>query len=238
MKNKYYKWYHNICSKASQEKRTPDTTLYESHHILPKSLGGSDETDNLVLLTFKEHYLAHLLLTRFTVGKDKMKMCFALHTFFHFQGKNKHRPLVVRSAVYEAHKKWYIEACKNRTQNFARQIYRFKHQKTGEELIGTRHDLQKHAGLTSQETYNIISENNRLRHSKGWGYYIEERNMYSYELPTAHNGANMPSKTCPHCNKLVTLGNYSRWHGDKCKIIDPRGHKRRSEQVASINRLS
>jgi len=33
------------------------------HHILPKCLGGNDNKDNLVLLTFKEHIIAHHLLT-------------------------------------------------------------------------------------------------------------------------------------------------------------------------------
>lgn len=27
-----------------------------------------------------------------------------------------------------------------------------------------------------------------------------------------------PQVCCPHCNKLVTTANYSRWHGDKCKL--------------------
>lgn len=35
---------------------------YEKHHILPRCLGGGDEHDNLVLLTSREHVLAHRLL--------------------------------------------------------------------------------------------------------------------------------------------------------------------------------
>lgn len=36
----------------------------EVHHIQPQSWGGSDETDNLVILTFKQHYIAHRLLSK------------------------------------------------------------------------------------------------------------------------------------------------------------------------------
>lgn len=36
----------------------------EMHHILPKSLGGSDKKDNLVFLTAREHFVAHLLLVK------------------------------------------------------------------------------------------------------------------------------------------------------------------------------
>lgn len=35
---------------------------YEEHHIKPKWLGGKDVKSNLVLLTAREHYLAHYLL--------------------------------------------------------------------------------------------------------------------------------------------------------------------------------
>lgn len=37
---------------------------YEKHHIIPKSLGGTDDLNNLVLLTAREHYLAHYMLTK------------------------------------------------------------------------------------------------------------------------------------------------------------------------------
>lgn len=36
----------------------------ETHHILPKCMGGSDEPTNLVELTPEEHYLAHQLLCK------------------------------------------------------------------------------------------------------------------------------------------------------------------------------
>lgn len=36
----------------------------EKHHIIPKCMGGKDEDDNYVLLTFREHIIAHKLLTR------------------------------------------------------------------------------------------------------------------------------------------------------------------------------
>lgn len=41
--------------------KSPNT---ERHHIIPKCMGGDDNADNLVNLTFREHFLAHLLLHR------------------------------------------------------------------------------------------------------------------------------------------------------------------------------
>jgi hypothetical protein len=41
----------------------------ESHHIKPKSLGGDNSKSNLIDLTPKEHYIAHLLLAKIHKGK-------------------------------------------------------------------------------------------------------------------------------------------------------------------------
>ena len=44
-------------------------TYLEKHHILPKSLGGNDEKDNLILLTAREHYISHMILHKAYKGK-------------------------------------------------------------------------------------------------------------------------------------------------------------------------
>ena len=48
---------------------------YETHHIVPKSEGGSDDKTNLVKLTARQHYIAHLLLAKIY---DDVKMYSAL----------------------------------------------------------------------------------------------------------------------------------------------------------------
>lgn len=58
----------------------------ERHHIVPKSLGGTDDKENLVKLTFREHFVCHHLLWRFTTGKDKRKMCFAFNKMVNRSG--------------------------------------------------------------------------------------------------------------------------------------------------------
>src|SRR5574343_448350 len=60
----YEKIYNSIIERAISLNRVKYTGEYfECHHILPKSLGGSNKQSNLVLLTAKEHYLCHFLLT-------------------------------------------------------------------------------------------------------------------------------------------------------------------------------
>jgi hypothetical protein len=40
----------------------------ERHHILPKALGGSDDSSNIVALTAREHFIAHFLLAKMYGG--------------------------------------------------------------------------------------------------------------------------------------------------------------------------
>lgn len=76
--NKYKKWYNNIIGRAKNRTITGYT---EKHHIVPKSLGGTDNLSNLVKLTAREHFICHLLLTKCTIGYDNRLMNFALGKF-------------------------------------------------------------------------------------------------------------------------------------------------------------
>jgi len=42
---------------------------YESHHILPRSMGGSDDPENVIKLLAEDHLFCHLLLTKIYGGK-------------------------------------------------------------------------------------------------------------------------------------------------------------------------
>ena len=71
--NKYTHWYYTIINTALSRASLTDYT--EKHHIIPKSLGGSNAVSNLVRLTAKEHFVCHRLLTKMVFeNKDKIKM--------------------------------------------------------------------------------------------------------------------------------------------------------------------
>ena len=57
----YIKLYDSIILNARNQNRTVYT---EKHHVIPKCLGGSDDKDNIVDLTAKEHYVCHHLLAK------------------------------------------------------------------------------------------------------------------------------------------------------------------------------
>ena len=79
--NKYYKWYVNLIQTAQSKSRSKKNGAFDSHHIIPKSLGGSNEKTNLVLLTHREHYIAHMLLVRCVYSAYTYKMISALIRF-------------------------------------------------------------------------------------------------------------------------------------------------------------
>ena len=58
--------YKRIYNELIKKRRVnPPAGYIERHHILPKALGGKDIPGNLVDLTAREHYIAHLLLAKF-----------------------------------------------------------------------------------------------------------------------------------------------------------------------------
>lgn len=73
------KIYESIIEKANSENREKGNGIYyESHHIVPKCLGGSDTKDNKVLLTAKEHFVCHKLLTRIYPDSNGIRFSFFL----------------------------------------------------------------------------------------------------------------------------------------------------------------
>lgn len=61
----YESHYNRLIEKAKNRTHVGYT---ESHHIIPKCIGGTDSEDNLVELTAREHYVAHQLLMKLYPG--------------------------------------------------------------------------------------------------------------------------------------------------------------------------
>lgn len=72
----------------------------EKHHIVPRSLGGTNDRNNLVNLSAREHYICHLLLTKFfevnSVEWKKMIKAFSMMTYC----KNEFQERYIRSKDY------------------------------------------------------------------------------------------------------------------------------------------
>ena len=59
----YQKHYNQLIEsrKLLNRKKSKDE-YFERHHISPRCIGGSEEISNFILLTPREHYIAHWLL--------------------------------------------------------------------------------------------------------------------------------------------------------------------------------
>ena len=58
----YQKIYNRLVEKRRND--PPKNCYVEHHNIKPKCLGGTDEKSNIVTLTAREHYIAHVLLAK------------------------------------------------------------------------------------------------------------------------------------------------------------------------------
>jgi hypothetical protein len=65
----YQKIYNNLINRALSR---ISKGYVEKHHIVPRCLGGTDATENIVSLYPEEHYLAHLLLCKLNKGNSKL----------------------------------------------------------------------------------------------------------------------------------------------------------------------
>ena len=97
----YEKHYNAI---VSRRKQNVIEGYSEKHHIIPRCLGGKDDEENLVRLTPKEHFLAHLLLTK--MYPDNAKLKYALWCMV----RDPHGKRVFNSRYYDRAKKALIEA--------------------------------------------------------------------------------------------------------------------------------
>jgi len=106
----YNKIYNDLIDRA----RNRDLTGYtEKHHIIPKCIGGNDESTNLIALTAREHFLAHKLLCE--IHPTKVKLYYALWLMAigkqTWKGKN---PYGITSRDYERIKLAFIKKAKQK----------------------------------------------------------------------------------------------------------------------------
>ena len=88
--------YNNLIKKrkvlpASLDPNISADTAFEQHHIIPRSFRGLNNDDNLVELTLREHYIAHLLLYKIELANGNIdcadKMACALWFFINKKSK-------------------------------------------------------------------------------------------------------------------------------------------------------
>jgi hypothetical protein len=161
--NKYTKYYFSIIQTASSQSRKKGTEYFESHHIIPRSLGGTNTKSNLVLLTGREHFICHVLLPKMfdinSNGYNKM-----LHAIMLFKGSNKYQIRYINSRMYETLKTAY-SAIRSKAR---------KDQPLSEEQKQKISDTMKGHKL-SDETKTKISDKAKTRKRKPFSDEYKQR---------------------------------------------------------------
>ncbi len=147
----YYKTYLNLIN--SRKLRGLDKSsiegYYEKHHILPISMGGTNERDNLVLLSYREHVLAHMLLCK--IYPENFKLMKALTR-------------MLTSTVDENGKKIKREIKSAREAEYIRKLYSKSQTGPGNHNYGKTGKLASHYNhYHTPETKAIISKANKGR---------------------------------------------------------------------------
>jgi len=108
--NKYSKTYFAITSNAKQRITEGYTEL---HHIVPQSMGGSNDKENLVELTAREHFICHWLLIKMTEGEDRSKMLYALNGM---KAENRYQQRYHTQITARVYEKYRIEHAENHSK--------------------------------------------------------------------------------------------------------------------------
>ena len=162
---------------------------YEVHHIMPKCLGGSDDSNNKIRLYAKEHYEAHRLLA--IENPDNEKLVYSWWCFANgWNPKNRER-YTVTADEYEEAKIQYVKMMSEKNSGENSMFY-------GRHLFGedNPHWGKKH----SEETKKLLSKLAKQRKVSD-----ETKEKISKTLKSQHRTAwNKGAKLSPeHYAKII-----------------------------------
>jgi hypothetical protein len=197
--NKYLRWYEKLTSTSS------NADLVEKHHIVPKSILPNK---NLVSLTPRQHYIAHLLLTKCVNSLYRKKMLYAITAMKMRTAKD----IKFNSRIFEKLKK---EANINRSIALKGRT----HTQITKDKIKAKRALQ----ITSDETKAKMSKAHTGRKQspesieKTRAAHLGSKRTEETKQKLKESRKNYPRLTCEHCGKIAVTVNYNRWHGNNCK---------------------
>jgi len=154
--NKYSKWYVELVSKE----RKLISTYVEHHHIIPKSCGGSNDKDNIIVLSAREHYIAHLLLVKAVKSPFYYKMLCAFTAMSMKSKSTYERYHKINSVIYENLKKKRAKIVSVKMKEFFsyeknRKLHsiKIKDSWTEERKIAHSNHLKKHSPFKNKEIH-------------------------------------------------------------------------------------
>jgi hypothetical protein len=172
----YLNIYTSIIENAkSVNRKRIKLEYFEKHHIVPKCIGGTNDATNLVLLTAKEHFICHHLLTKIY---NNPKLKFAFWAMCNQLTGDVDRKYKITSAVYKKAKEIFaIENSKRHSGKKMPESHSIASSKRWKENNPNKPGVLSHFfGISkSAEAKAKISEtkkNNPEKNAAFKGYYI------------------------------------------------------------------
>lgn len=213
----YQRIYNLLVQKAQDRKEIPD--VIEKHHILPKSMGGSNSKSNIVFFTPKEHYVSHHLLWKIYRNKE---MHYAFWLMVNKTSSDGRRVYKVNSRTYSLAKEEHrLQVSKTHTGKTRSEESK---RKSGSAIKGRIPWNKGLTGVYSKETLEKISKaaRNRIPESEDTKRKKSLSHIGIKKGPSPLKGKSMPVDNkwfviCPNCNKKGTNWNMKRYHFENCK---------------------
>lgn len=202
----YLKLYDNLInSRKILNRKKGAGEYFESHHVVPKWLGGVDSACNRVLLTAREHYIAHRCL------------------WMHYRD---------RPSALAFHK--MTKSSNNKQQRkFTSKQFEYARKAFSESQIGANNPMygkeSPNRGIPNPNKGKKLGPRPWLTGNNNPSKRAEVRQLISNALTGKTKTKEQIQKTqdsfraavkiiCDHCSKKVDYRNFGRWHGNNCKL--------------------
>jgi len=206
--NKYKKWHDSIIDRA---KNRVLFCYVERHHIIPKSCGGSNDKDNLVSLSAREHFIIHLLLTKCVIKKYQFKMIKALLCMSKMKTNYVKRNFNYSSKLYEINKIKYSNYMKLNNPSFKKEVKeKISKTKTGKKQPISFIIKMKNKKL-SEETKEKIS-NSLIGNKRRLNVVIPLKQRKKQSKFMKENKFNLGNKASEETKLKMSLAHKKRWY--------------------------
>ena len=200
----YQKIYNDIIENS---KNRINNQYVERHHIIPRCLNGDNSKENIISLTYREHFICHWLLCKIHPDNPKLKAAFAK-----MLQSTKNHERIVSSYMFEAVKR----NIKDLHYPWLKGKEPWNKGKKGLQVAWNKGLKQP----VTDERKKKISETLKKKFSEIQHHRKRTLSWNSGKkgLQVAWNkGKIMTKQPCPHCNKMMNALNMKKWHGEKCK---------------------
>jgi hypothetical protein len=163
--NKYKNWYNQITIRGKKYREQG----LERHHILPRSLGGTDEISNITFITPREHFVCHWLLTKiYPVGEEHLKMLNALRMMRAENPNQKRYNTKITSRVYAKLKEEYTKLQSEKYKGSGNGFYGKKHTDAVKHRISEANKGRVQPIEEKEKQIRAITGRKRAPFSKEW----------------------------------------------------------------------